>query len=41
MEKRTDLALEANEIYNEDNNESPKGVTVDTKTFNKITRMLY
>ena len=37
MEKRTDLALEANEIYNEDNNESPKGVTVDTKTFNKIT----
>ena len=37
MEKRTDLALEANEIYNEDNNESPKGVTVDTKTYNTIT----
>ena len=37
MEKRTDLALEANEIYNEDNNQSPDGVTVETKTYNKIT----
>ena len=37
MEKRTDLALEANEIYNEDYNENPKGVSVDTYQYNKIT----
>lgn len=37
MEKRTDLALEANEIYVKDNNKNPNGVNVETENYNDIT----